>query len=167
MKNTMIFIGVIFLALNIYFWPKPSEESSEVFNYPNKFSVTLVGEVAYPATYDFYEPIYLNDIIKYAGGFTSLANINSINLGELITQNKIIVIDKNNQNNNSNEALLLNINTASFEELIKIPNITENRAANIIIYRKEYGLFRTLEDLLNVNSIGPATFEKIKEHLTV
>jgi len=48
-----------------------------------------------------------------------------------------------------------------------LPGIGEALAQRIADYRSENGPFRRIEDLLKVEGIGPATFEKIKDYITV
>ncbi len=60
----------------------------------------------------------------------------------------------------------VNLNTASFEQLLVVPNIGETKAKAIIDYRNK-NRFEKLEDLLNVPGIGTATFEKIKDFFTL
>lgn len=60
---------------------------------------------------------------------------------------------------------LININTATLEELIKIPGIGESKAKAIIEYRKE-NKFINIEDILNVTGIGNNLYEEIKIHIT-
>lgn len=61
---------------------------------------------------------------------------------------------------------IININTATLEELMTLPSIGESKAKAIIEYRKE-NLFNTIEDIKNVSGIGEALFEKIKEYITI
>ncbi len=61
---------------------------------------------------------------------------------------------------------IININTAGKEELISLNGIGEVKASAIIRYRKENGLFESIEDIKNVNGIGEATFQKIKDKIT-
>ena len=63
--------------------------------------------------------------------------------------------------------VIININTASLEELQNLPNIGEVRANAIIAYREEHGGFKTIEELQEVSGIGEKTFEKLKAHVTV
>ncbi len=62
---------------------------------------------------------------------------------------------------------LISINNAPLEELIKIPNIGESKAQDIIAYREENNGFTTIEDIMNVPGIGEATFAKIKDYITL
>lgn len=64
------------------------------------------------------------------------------------------------------EIHLININTASLEELKKLNGIGDVVANNIIEYRKEHS-FEKIEDLLNVKGIGEKLFEKIKDYITI
>ena len=57
------------------------------------------------------------------------------------------------------------INLISEEDLAKLPYISEKDAMNIIIYRKQYGLFKSFDDLLNVKGIGENKLAILKEFL--
>ncbi len=62
---------------------------------------------------------------------------------------------------------LVNINTATLEELDTLPGIGPSTAQKIIDYRNENGPFLSIEDVLNVSGIGPATYEDIKDLITI
>lgn len=61
----------------------------------------------------------------------------------------------------------ININTASLEELEKLPGIGPSKAQAIIDYRTTNGLFKDIEEIKNVKGIGEKTFEKLKDLITV
>jgi len=61
----------------------------------------------------------------------------------------------------------IDINRAEPWLLEALPGIGEVTAQAIVDYRSENGLFRRIEDLLKVSGIGEATFEKIKDYITV
>lgn len=61
----------------------------------------------------------------------------------------------------------ININTASESELTRLTKIGPKTAANIIAYRNEKGLFKQLEDLMNVKGIGPKIYEGLKDQITL
>ncbi|HOO27544.1 MAG TPA: ComEA family DNA-binding protein, partial [Lachnospiraceae bacterium] len=60
---------------------------------------------------------------------------------------------------------LVNINTASRDELMTLPGIGEAKAGNIIRYREEAGSFREIEDIMLVEGIKTGLFNKIKEYI--
>jgi competence protein ComEA len=55
----------------------------------------------------------------------------------------------------------INLNTATLDDLITLPNIGPVTAQRILDYRGKEGKFTDLAQLLNVTGIGPKTFEKI------
>jgi len=96
---------------------------------------------------------------------------------EIITDNDELennstnVDSKDNQNeeevkDTSNEIKLININTASIEELMTLSGIGEAKAKSIIEYRNKTK-FYSIEDIKNVSGIGDSAFEKIKDSITV
>ena len=62
---------------------------------------------------------------------------------------------------------LININTASQAELETLPGIGPTTAQKIIEYREANGSFLSTEDIVNVSGIGPVTYERIKDLITV
>lgn len=61
-----------------------------------------------------------------------------------------------------NQPELLNINTATVEELQTLPNIGEATAQRIIDYRTQHGNFASVDALQNVKGIGAKTVEKLR-----
>lgn len=63
--------------------------------------------------------------------------------------------------------LMVNINTATVDELKALKGIGETRAKDIIEYRKKNGDFKNIEDLEKVKGIGPGTMKQIRANITV
>ena len=61
----------------------------------------------------------------------------------------------------------ININTASIEELQKLNGIGQSKAQSIVDYRNKNGEFKDIQEIKNVQGIGEAAFEKIKDNITV
>jgi comEA protein len=61
----------------------------------------------------------------------------------------------------------ININSAGEEELTALPRIGPAMARRIVEYRDREGMFKTAEEIKKIKGIGDATFEKIKNHITV
>lgn len=61
----------------------------------------------------------------------------------------------------------VNINTAGVEELVTLDGIGEVKAKEIVAYREQYGVFKRIEQIMDVKGIGESTFDKIKAQITV
>lgn len=62
---------------------------------------------------------------------------------------------------------LVDLNTATAEELMTLPGIGEKRAADIIADREANGPFRVPEDLTRVSGIGEGILEGLLDYVTV
>jgi competence protein ComEA len=61
----------------------------------------------------------------------------------------------------------ININTATQSELQLLNGVGESTAAAIIQYREENGMFKSVEDLVNVKGIGSKKIETLTDNMTV
>ena len=91
-------------------------------------------------------------------------NINDACINEKDTVNTNGV-EKKRSEASSNKDGLVSINTGTKEELMTLSGIGESKALAIIEYREENGLFKNLEDIMNVSGIGQAAYSKIKDNI--
>ena len=63
--------------------------------------------------------------------------------------------------------LKVNINTATLEQLMLLPEIGEVYASYILEYRQDIGKFTSIEQLLDVKGIGQKRFQAIKDFVTI
>ncbi len=61
----------------------------------------------------------------------------------------------------------INLNTATVQDLVRLPRIGEKVALRIVEYRQKHGGFKKTEELMNVKGIGEKTFDKMREHLSI
>jgi competence protein ComEA len=107
---------------------------------------------------------------------------NKLNVDELINQSKTASIGNDNgkiagvstENKSTVEKKQVqlsvgkvNINSASASELDSLPGIGPTYASRIIDYRSQKGGFKNLDEIKNIKGIGDATFNKIKDKITL
>jgi competence protein ComEA len=61
----------------------------------------------------------------------------------------------------------LDLNTATTEQLEKLPGIGPATAKLVVEYREKNGPFKKIEELMNVKGIGEKTFLNLKDRITV
>ena len=179
----MIGAGIILTACDdskeIMINEETIEESHEYTENKNHIYVYLSGEVESPGVYKLENEARLYQAIELAGGMTKNAQKEYLNLAETVYdgQQSHILSKKEYkksqeqdtdivQNTDSDNALI-NINTATPEELQSLSGVGETRAKAIIEYREKNGKFQTIEDIKNVSGIGDSTFENIQNDITV
>ena len=157
-----------------------------------KVVVDIKGMVANPGVYEVDRTYRVNDVISLAGGLLDGADTSLINLAKTVTDEMTIIIYSSDEvleklkgqicvcdcpiqendacieeDNTKDNNEIININTASKEELMTLPGIGEVRAEEIINYRSNNGSFKTIDDIKNVSGIGEELFEEIKANITV
>jgi len=63
--------------------------------------------------------------------------------------------------------VMVNVNTAGIQELMKLPRIGEKMAQRIIEFREKNGKFKKIQDLMKVKGIGEKTFKKMEKMVTI
>jgi len=139
--------------------------------------VYITGAVPRPGVYALPQGARMQDAISAAGGFLAEAEKSQINLAALLedgekvdipfTEGASPIIATPGPEVVTSTTELIDINTASAPELEELPGIGPTTAQKIIDYREQNGPFVTTEDIINVSGIGPGTYERIKDLITV
>lgn len=149
--------------------------------------VHVCGAVAMPGVYELDASARIGDAVCAAGGFKRNAAEDYLNLAENISDGQKIVVytkkqvrafDGNEQDGSkdcsdngkytdSAGSGLININTASKEELMTLQGIGESKASDIIAYRESNGRFNNTDELMNIPGIKEGVFSKISGSITV
>ena len=137
--------------------------------------VHITGYVVNPGVYHIAEGARIYEIVQLAGGFLPEADESYLNLASVVFDGqKLQVLSKEeavtaktfvSQTENETTSKLININTASKEELMQLPGIGESRALSIIAYREKNGGFNGIKDIMKISGIKEAAFEKIKDYI--
>lgn len=167
------------LATEVSVTEPPKQDDSE----QKDLVVYVCGAVESPGVYTLPEKSRLYEAVRMAGGFSKDADPAYHNLareiedGERIyilsaSETKVLTTEQQMAGEESFAASsqangLINLNTATAEQLMTLPGIGEARAADILAYRAQIGQFTDIEELMNVSGIGEVRFEKIKDKITV
>ena len=170
-----------------------SEGSDTTVQTVQLISVYICGEVNNPGIYEAPKGVMLNAIIEAAGGLTEAASANNINLvyqiecnmsiyipseeeitqgftgGDIIRQDGVYVWggqQGSGSDTGSTSISIVNINTATVEELKTLPGIGGVTAQAIVDYRTK-NPFKTVEDIKNVTGIGDSKYNRIKDYICV
>ncbi len=149
---------------------------------PQRWIIYLTGEVSRPGIIEISPDSRLYEAVDAAGGLTSRADKEGINLAEKLSDGVHVHIpgageakanvksqvtggleeETKNGLNATGQNKLVDINHATPDELESLPGIGPKLAQEIIQDRTSKGPFQSQEDLLRVKGIGPSKLEKIK-----
>ena len=135
--------------------------------------VHVAGAVRSPGLYEFPKGARVADAIDTAGGPLPKADVDELNLAEpLVDGTRVLVVKIGEQASSAPtagpaESPLIPVNAADQVQLESIPGIGPVTAAAILEHRETIGGFDSVEQLLDVDGIGPATLENIRSYLTL
>lgn len=152
--------------------------------------VHVCGAVKKAGVYLLSEGSIVEDAIRAAGGVTKGGAVDYLNLAGTVSEGDKIYVPfledvedpygfagQTGQSGSgtagsggaadSSQGALVNLNTASKEQLMTLSGIGETRADAIIAYREANGNFKKIEDIMKVSGIKEGAFEKVKDQITV
>jgi competence protein ComEA len=154
----IIFLSVVIAAGVLVVWARYEPgEAVEISRTPDEVfegSIYIGGAVNLPGYYPYQYEDTIDFLIKAAGGFTGNTAPEEITLS--ISDTKI-----------EQQPQKVNINRAEVWLLQALPGIGEILAQRIVVYREQNGPFSNILQLMEVEGIGTAAFEKIEKLITV
>jgi competence protein ComEA len=130
--------------------------------------VHVAGAVVRPGIYRLPRGARVGEAVAAAGGFREEADTGAVNLARVLRDGEQVRIpERGRPSSGSDGGPLLDLNSASREELQKIPGIGPVLAERLVRYREEHGPFGSPDDLLQVPGIGPSKLREIKAFLGV
>lgn len=146
--------------------------------------VHVAGAVRDPGLYELPDGARVADAIEAAGGETTKADLGAINLAEVLVDGAKVDVPKHAALGSSETSsatpapsiptttqtaatTVIDLNTADSVALETIPGIGPVLAGAIVQHRDENGPFPSVDALLDVSGIGPATLESVRPYVRV
>jgi competence protein ComEA len=151
---------------------------------PEIIKVDVKGAVKSPGIFTAQAGDRVIDLISAAGSFTEKADTDKVNFAQIIEDQMVIYVpeigeeDKGNLENiqvgTYGDAItkgasggLVNLNTATQEDLQTLTGIGPSKANAILEYRETVGKFKEVDELKQVTGIGDKTFERLRDSISV
>ncbi|MCR5742108.1 MAG: helix-hairpin-helix domain-containing protein [Lachnospiraceae bacterium] len=167
--DTFLFDGKYYESTTVE--ESETESETEVLTNPAMCFVYVCGAVVNPGVYELEDGSRVYQAIELAGGMTEDAASAAINLVEPIRDGQQIYVPTQKEvdegwTNDSASSTLININTATKEQLMTLPGIGETKALSIIAYREQNGDFISIEDIMKVSGIKESAYLNLKNYIT-
>ena len=143
--------------------------------------VYIVGAVTHPGVYTLPTGARVYALLQAAGGPLPKANLVALNLAAKLTDGEEVYVTLigeipptylggvpgpgNGTPNSNSTGQLVNINTASADELRTNLNISNTTAQNIVNYRIQHGSYSSIDQLLQV--VSKSIYDRIKDLVTI
>lgn len=133
--------------------------------------VHVCGQVCRPGVVMLPEGSRAWEAVEAAGGLADEAWEAAVNLAAVLGDGEKLYIPAMGEavakEACETDGGLVNLNTADAGRLQTLPGIGESRAADILSYREKNGVFRSVEEIMQVPGIKESTYEKIRDLITV
>jgi competence protein ComEA len=138
---------------------------------PKLVVVDVAGAVRRPGLYRLRSGSRIDDAIASAGGATSKAQLDSVNLAAPVADGEQVVVPGRGAAGvvaasppaaGSSPSAPLDLNSATLEQLENLPGIGPVTAQKILDYRQQHGAFHSVVELQGVPGIGPAHMAQLK-----
>ena len=159
---------------------------------PEDIQVYVHGAVESPGVYELLPGARIADAIEAAGGPEPKADLAAINMAQRIVDEGYYYVPRTGETppkasreeprsdplDDSSAALprpgtgnsvpgLVDLNTATNEELVTLPGIGPVRAQSIVDHREQHGPFENTEAITDVHGIGQGIYQQVRELVTV
>lgn len=132
-------------------------------------TIFITGEVAHQNMYTLPASARVGDAVEAAGGLTTQADLEQINLAQRLGDEQHIHIPAYGAATSAAPSSLatLDLNSASLADLTKLEGIGETLAERIVAFRDEQGPFTSLDQLGEIAGIKASLLEKLAAQVRV
>ncbi|GAC1359014.1 MAG: hypothetical protein NVS2B12_25810 [Ktedonobacteraceae bacterium] len=146
-----------------------------ISNAGGEIQVYVIGAVQHAGVYTLANNARVYQLLQAAGGALSSANLAVINMAARLSDGQEIYVPRigetpiaamsGSANGSTNQAALLNINSASVEQLRQGLHLSSKSAQQIVDYRLQHGAFSSVDALAQV--VSKIVYDKIKDKVTI
>jgi competence protein ComEA len=130
--------------------------------------VAVAGKVRFPGLVRLPAGARVADAIEAAGGVLPGTDLSTVNLARKIADGELITVGTPTGPSGAAPGDgKVNLNTATAAQLDALPGVGPVLAERIVAYRDKKGGFRSVAELRQVEGIGDAKFEQLKDLVTV
>ena len=161
--------------------PSASSPAASTSSSPRpRIVVHVVGAVRRPGLVRLPHDARVQDAIDAAGGLRSSAAPGELNLAQTLTDGQQVLVGSrahpggrlsgggnDSGNSSSGSSPQVDLNTATATQLDSLPGVGPVTAERILTWRTEHGRFRRVDELQEVEGIGPKTYADIAPHVRV
>ena len=127
--------------------------------------VDVAGAVRQPGIYRLETGTRVDDAVAAAGGATAHADLTAVNLAAPLSDGEQIVVPARGAagaGSASAGSTIVDLNSATAEQLDALPGIGPSTAAKIVAYRQQHGAYHSLAELDAISGIGPSKLAELK-----
>ena len=163
--------------------PNASSPAATATSSPRpRIVVHVLGAVRRPGLVRLPQGSRVQDAIEAAGGLRSSAAPGELNLAQILTDGQQIMVGSRSHpggrlsdggggreggSPSSGSSPQVDLNSATAAQLDSLPGVGPVTAERILAWRTEHGGFRRVEELQEVEGIGPKTYADIAPHVRV
>lgn len=160
--------------------PNASPAAASASSSPRpRIVVHVLGAVRRPGVVRLQQGSRVQDAIESAGGLRSSAAPGELNLAQILTDGQQIMVGSRSHpggrlsdsgpagSGPSTGSTQVDLNSATAAQLDSLPGVGPVTAERILAWRTEHGSFRRVEELQEVEGIGPKTYADIAPHVRV
>jgi competence protein ComEA len=142
--------------------------------------VDVVGAVVKPGLVRLPQGSRVADALEAAGGLTPVADRDRLNLAAPLSDGQRIYVPARGQevppdltasggggSTTATADAIVDLNTATLDDLDRLPGVGPATAQAILDYRRQHGRFRTVDELLEVRGIGAAKLDQLRPRVRV
>jgi competence protein ComEA len=177
LKPIIRVVGMVLFAMTAIWWlTRPAEitqieslnqsvdQSSDPLSNNGQVVVHVVGDVVSPGIVTLNAGSRVIDAINAAGGFTTDAKQDTLNLAAHIEDGQLIQVGTTSVSALDNR---IDLNTATAEQLDSLPGIGPVMANRILEWRQAHQRFSSVDELQEVEGIGSKLFNRLKSAVRV